>query len=183
MVFVPVAWKTYLDVFPIRNNSGWAEQIRLQCTARLHTRSISRYYLNISIIIAFAFIIHLFLDDVPDLNFNKQTDVIFYTVLCVLAFLSGYSQARKRITKWPYFILYYSMSLYVWMYVTHSAMLELYCLFWLIQSIFGTIEAFYMRENGLVNSIFSLDVVMMSRDRKMRKYKTGINPDENSTEY
>ena len=54
----------------------------------------------------------------------------------------------------------------MWVNLEESFAIDIYCIFWIIYTLLGCIEGFYVQENGIKKSIFLLNLSTMVKKRK-----------------
>ena len=78
----------------------------------------------------------------------------------------GWYNKNQSIVKWPYGLVYHTLVFYMWSRTSHNFAMDVYCIFWVIYTILGCIEAYYLREFDLNNpSIFILDLNMVKKHK------------------
>ena len=76
---------------------------------------------------------------------------------------------NQSIVKWPYGLIYHALVFYMWYKTPHHFAMDIYCIFWIIYTILGCIEAYYIREFELDNpSIFIIDYKDMEKRRNRK---------------
>lgn len=165
---LPLALYDCIRVFPIKTDLEWTKYLRKMKLRRYRTISPKVYYAWVITLLIFATILYNFLEDLHLNTGDESLTITFYVFLTLSGLVFGYLTKNQSLAKWPYGLIYHFLVFYMWSNLEESFAIDIYCLFWLIYSILGCIEGFYVQEKGLKKSIFLLELSTMRDVRKRR---------------
>lgn len=190
-VIVAVHFKMYIDatikllwllpfaiykaklVFPTKNDVEWFNLLKKMDIKRKRIISPKLYYAWICILIIVSIVLYDFFEDIHLHTVDSSIDVTFYVFLTISGIVFGYLTKNQSLAKWPYGLIYHSLVFFMWVNLEESFAIDIYCIFWIIYTLLGCIEGFYVQENGIKKSIFLLNLSSMVKKRKEK-----INKDD-----
>ena len=168
---LPFAIHKAVEVFPIKDDSEWFRFLKRSEIKRKRIISPKVYYAWIFILVFVALGLYNFLEDIHLHTGNPSIDISFYVFLIISGIVFGYLTKNQSLAKWPYGLIYHSLVFYMWINLEESFAMDIYCIFWIIYTVLGCIEGFYVQENGLKKSIFLINFSTMIENRKERPKK------------
>ena len=188
-VIVAVHFKMYIDatikllwllpfavykaklVFPVKNDVEWFKLLKKMDIKRKRVISPKLYYAWIGILIIISIVLYDFFEDIHLHTVDSSIDVTFYVFLTISGIVFGYLTKNQSLAKWPYGLIYHSLVFFMWVNLEESFAIDIYCIFWIIYTLLGCIEGFYVQENGIKKSIFLLNLSTMVKKRKEKTKK------------
>ena len=166
LIIVPMVIFLTIKIFPKKDKFSWLKFTKLNITESRKTEDPKIVLLYGVLLGTISFLLtHLFSGYIK--LFDDYTlSGLFFSLLTLSGFLFSWYNKNQSVMKWPYGLIYHTLVFYMWLKTPHSYAMDLYCIFWLLYTILGCIEAFYIREFDLENpSIFELDIKAMERRR------------------
>lgn len=158
-------------VFPVKNDVEWFNLLKKMDIKRKRIISPKLYYAWIGILIIISIILYDFFEDIHLHTVDSSIDVTFYVFLTISGIVFGYLTKNQSLAKWPYGLIYHSLVFFMWVNLEESFAIDIYCIFWIIYTLLGCIEGFYVQENGIKKSIFLLNLSKMVKKRKEKTKK------------
>lgn len=166
LVLVPMAAYVLIKTYMKRTKIEWTNFVKKEVYKR--TRSESKYtVLSFGLFIGvLSFILTKMFNQYVEAFDDHTLSSLFFTFLTVSGFMFGWYNKNQSIVKWPYGLVYHTLVFYMWSRTSHNFAMDIYCIFWVIYTILGCIEAYYLREFDLGNpSIFILDLNMVKKHK------------------
>lgn len=170
LIIVPMVIFLIINIFPKKDKSSWLKFTKLNLYKSKKTEDPKNVLLYGVLLGTVSFLLtHLFSGYVK--LFDDYTlSGLFFSLLTLFGFLFSWYNKNQSVMKWPYGLIYHTLVFYMWLKTPHSYAMDLYCVFWLLYTILGCIEAFYIREFDLENpSVFELDIKVMEHRRSKKK--------------
>lgn len=163
---LPLAIYKAVQVFPIKDDNEWFKFLKKMDIRKNITVSPKVYYEWIVILIFISIGLYNFFEDIHLNTGDPSIDISFYVFLTISGIVFGYLSKNQSLAKWPYGLIYHSLVFYMWVNLEESFAMDIYCLFWIIYTVLGCIEGFYVQENGIKRSIFLINFSTMVENRK-----------------
>ena len=174
-ILIPMCIYTLIKIFPNKSIVSWMHFINKERLKMLHVES--KYtVLSFGIFLGvLSFILTQIFSQYVKVFDDNTLSGAFLTALTLSGFMFGWYNKNRSIVKWPYGLIYHVLVFYMWYKTPHHFAMDIYCIFWIIYTILGCIEAYYIREFELDNpSIFIIDYKDMEK-RRNRKNKAKNN--------
>lgn len=168
---LPFAIYKAKQVFPIKNDNEWLNFLKKMDIRRKRIISPKLYYAWITILGVVSIGLYNFFEDIHLHTLDSSIDITFYVFLTISGIVFGYLTKNQSLAKWPYGLIYHSLVFFMWVNLEESFAIDIYCIFWIIYTLLGCIEGFYVQENGIKKSIFLLNLSTMVKKRKEKLKK------------
>lgn len=163
---LPFAIYKAKQVFPIKSDNEWLNFLKKMDIRRKRIISPKLYYAWITILGIVYIGLYNFFEDIHLHTVDSSIDITFYVFLTISGIVFGYLTKNQSLAKWPYGLIYHSLVFFMWVNLEESFAIDIYCIFWIIYTLLGCIEGFYVQENGIKKSIFLLNLSTMVKKRK-----------------
>lgn len=169
LVTIPMIIYLITKTFPKREKSAWERFLNVY-------REQSKKFESPYTVIAFGVFLGI-LTFILTQIFNGYVEAfkdytlsgLFFSGLVISGFLFNWYNKNQSIMKWPYGLIYHSLVYYMWSKTSHNYPMDIFCIFWILYTLLGCIEAYYLREFDLeVPSIFEVDLVSMEKRRERK---------------
>ena len=169
LIIVPMVIFLTIKIFPKKDKSSWLEFTKLNFYESKRTENPKNVLLYGVLLGIISFLLTYFFSSYVELFDDYTLSGLFFSLLTLSGFLFSWYNKNQSVMKWPYGLIYHTLVFYMWLKTPHSYAMDLYCVFWLLYTILGCIEAFYIREFDLENpSVFELDIKAMEHRRSKK---------------